>query len=218
MAKNPCEKYLIFVFDTETTGLANNAEIIEFGGLLLDGETLEEKDSIYSLIAPSSADVFDRQDTKKAFEMNHMQGREEELLGAPSFQEFCAEWIKMRAKYDKQWIPSGYNISGFDLPKLKYKFWQNRGNLPQYKLENFFHYHNLDAMPLYIRENWFAGMSAYVRLSDACKAYGVVNQKAHNALEDARATAELLRRMLFKTRDDKIKLEKLEKQMVECKE
>jgi len=197
MAKSPSEKYSIFCFDTETTGLSQRAEIIEFGGILLDGKTLEEIDSIHTLIAPSEPDILNTYEAKKALAMNHLAERKDELLEAPTFFQFCEEWMKMKERHDeKLWIPSGYNIGGFDMPKLKYRFWQIRAMMPTFNHEQFFHYHWLDAMPIYISKNWFGGMSAHVTLKAALKTYGITNEKAHCAIEDARATAKLLRILL----------------------
>jgi len=194
--KVPADKYSIFVFDTETTGLSQRAEIIEFGGILLDGNTLEEKDSIHSLIAPSSPEVLETADAKQALAMNHLAARKDEVLAAPSFFEFCKTWMRMKEQHEKMWIPSGYNIGGFDMPKLKYRFWQIRAMMPTFTLEQFLHYHWLDMMPIYISKNWFTGLSSHVTFKAALKTYGIENKKAHCAIEDARASAKLLRILL----------------------
>lgn len=199
--KIPADKFDIFVFDTETTGLDLRAEIIEFGGVLLDGNTLEEKDSIHSLIAPSTPAVLETVDAKQALAMNHLAARKAEVLAAPTFYDFCKEWIKMKDRHDKQWIPSGYNIGGFDIPKLKFKFHQIRAMMPTFTIGQFFHYHWLDMMAVYIAENWYAGHSAHVTLKAALKTYGIENKKAHCAIEDARATAELVRKVLKGTQN-----------------
>jgi len=191
------KRYDVFVWDSETSGLGNKAEILEFGGVLLDGETFEEKDSILSLIRPSKPSVLETDDAKKALSMNHLAERKDELLEAPTKHEFLQKWWKMRQKHRKQWIPGGYNLGNFDMPKLRYLFWQIREEKPLFKIDDFFHYHILDAMCVYIANNWFTGKSRYVRLRDACQAYGVKNTKAHSAIADARATAELLRRMML---------------------
>lgn len=196
--KVPADKFDIFVYDTETTGLQQRAEIIEFGGVLLDGKTLEEKDSIHTLIAPSAPEVLETTDAKQALAMNHLAARKAEVLAAPTFFQFCEQWRVMKDKYEKPWIPSGYNIGGFDMPKLKYRFWQIRAMMPTFTLEQFFHYHWLDAMPLYISKNWYKGASAYVTLKAALKTYNIENKKAHCAIEDARATAKLLRLLIDK--------------------
>jgi len=190
-------RFDVLCWDSETSGLGQRAEILEFGGILLDGETFEEKDSILSLIRPSDPSVLETDDAKKALSMNHLAARKDELLEAPTKHEFIKRWWKMRQKYRKGWIPAGYNIGNFDLPKLRYLFFQIRKEKPLFKIEDFFHYHVLDAMCVYIADNWFTGKSRYVRLMDACKAYGVKNETAHSALSDARATAELLRRMML---------------------
>jgi len=198
MAKRmmPGEKFSIFCFDTETSGLGRNAEILEFGGVLLDGMTLEEITTFHSLIRPSNPKVLETEEAKKALSMNHLAERKDELLTAPTKLEFMHNWWEIRRCHRKPWVPAGYNIGNFDIPKLRYLFWQIRNERPLYTIDDFFHYHLFDMMPVYMARNWFTNKSAYVRLVDACKAYGVVNEKAHNALADARATAELARKML----------------------
>jgi DNA polymerase III epsilon subunit-like protein len=200
--KKPGEKFDIAVFDTETTGLGIRAEILEFALILLDGVTLEEKGHLYTLIRPSSPDVLETADAKKALSMNHLDKRKDELLRAPTKIEFMKMFWEMRKKYRKDWVPSGYNIGNFDVPKLRYLFWQIRNEKPRFTFDDFFHYHLFDMMPVYMSKNWFSNKSAYVRLKDACAAYGVENRQEHNALEDTRATAELLRRMLRENDDN----------------
>jgi DNA polymerase III epsilon subunit-like protein len=196
--KRPADKFDIFMFDTETTGLSQRAEIVQFAGILLDGDTLEEKDRIESLIAPSSPEHLNTADARQALAMNHLGARKQELLEAPTFFDFCQEWIEMKNRHrDKKWIPSGYNIGNFDLPKMRYRFWQIRGMMPTFTLEQFFHYHVLDCMPLYIAKNWYNGFSAYVSQKYALKHYGIENAKAHDAMADAEACAKLLRKILM---------------------
>jgi DNA polymerase III epsilon subunit-like protein len=193
----PGQKFDIYVFDTETTGLSQRVEILQFAGLLLDGETLEEKDAFETLIRPSSPAILESDEAKKALSMNHLDKCKGELLTAPTKIEFMNEWWDIRSTYRKPWVPAGYNIANFDLPKLRYMFWQVRKEKPLYSIDDFFHHHVMDVMCLYIARNWYRNDSAYVRLKDACASLGVKNEKAHDALADTRATAEVLR-IIFK--------------------
>jgi DNA polymerase III epsilon subunit-like protein len=191
--KTPGEKHDIFVFDTETSGLGQRAEILQFAGVLLDGESLEEKHVFESLIRPSSIDVLRTEEAKKALSMNHLDKRVDELMAAPTKLEFVQQWWEIRRQYRKPWVPAGYNIGNFDLPKLRYLFWQIRKEKPTFTIDDFFHYHIIDAMCLYIARNWYRNDSAYVRLKDACATLGIENVKAHDAMSDVRATADVLR-------------------------
>jgi len=191
--KTPGQKFDIYVFDTETTGLGQRAEVLQFAGLLLDGESLEEKHAFETLIRPSSFEVLQTEEAKKALSTNHLDKRIEELMAAPTKLDFVKGWWDTRRKYRKPWVPAGYNIGNFDLPKMRYLFWQIRKDKPKFTIDDFFHHHIVDAMGLYIARNWFRNDSAYVRLKDACATLDVENTKAHDAMSDVRATAEVIR-------------------------
>lgn len=196
--KAPCDSFDIFLFDTETTGLDDRAEILEFGGLLLDGRTLEEKGQMYSLICPSSPEVLELPQNQKALEINGLGKRKDELLSAPTKYEFVQKWWELRQQHRKPWKPSGYNISGFDLPKLRYLFWQIRGQKPLFKINDFFHYHNMDVMQMFLAQNWFNEEAGYARLDNACAAYGIERNEdlKHTAMGDVKDNVELLRAIL----------------------
>lgn len=194
----PCDLFDIFLYDTETTGLDDRAEILEFGGVLLDGRSLDEKGEIHSLIRPSSPEVLEDPKNQKALEINGLGKRKDELLAAPTKYEFVQNWWKLRQAHRKPWKPSGYNVSGFDLPKLRYLFWQIKHMKPLFKIQDFFHYHNMDCMPMFLAQNWFNEDAGKARLNDACAAYdiNISSEDRHTAMGDVRANVELLRAVL----------------------
>lgn len=194
----PCDQFDIFLFDTETTGLDDRAEILEFGGVLLDGRTLEQKGQIHSLIRPSSPELLDAESSQVALRINGLGKRKDELLAAPTKHEFIQEWWKLRQQFRKPWKPSGYNISGFDLPKLRYMFWQVRDMKPKFNVSDFFHYHNMDVMQMFLAQNWFNEDAGKARLNDACASYGIDMDAAtrHTAMGDVMPNIDLLRAIL----------------------
>lgn len=71
-----------------------------------------------------------------------------------------------------------------------------------YKIENKMHYHRLDtvSMAFVILKN----NDEVIRysLGELCKYFGIVNEKAHSALADARADFELFKKLIYLQNND----------------
>ena len=163
----------ILLLDFEGSG----TEPLQIGALLLDKETLKEKDSFVSYI------------------YTEMQGRtstisgisQETLRNAPSqaqvgntiFEKFgthimLGSWVADldRAHFKKIIISAGLDIRVYD-------------------------YHILDLWPLAYVYLLKAGYTGGIRSEEMFHAFGVPPRGLHNALEDCRIEAEILRNIIL---------------------
>ena len=157
----------IVVFDTETTGLDYKTnEIIEIGAVKLhNGEIVESFSTFVKPIA------------KIPSEITRLTGINDSMVAnaysinqvIPDFYKFCYGCVLV-----------GYNID-FD-----YKFINTAGTKIGYKFDN----RQVDAM--YLARKEVKGAKNFT-LSSICKRLGVSLEGAHRAINDARATAEVLK-------------------------
>ena len=164
----------ILVFDTETTGISpQRDEIIEFGLLRIDLREPErewERDILVRLSANRHLPPVITNLTGISEEMLREDGISK-LRAAQVLQEFLTADRPLLAAYNAQ----------FDLCFLYYflKEYGDPGLLRNLKL--------LDAMTVYKDRREYPH-----KLKDAVEAYSLKTQNPHRAVDDARATLELL--------------------------
>ena len=164
----------ILVFDTETTGISpQRDEIIEFGLLRIDLREPErewERDILVRLSANRHLPPVITNLTGISEEMLREDGISK-LRAAQVLQEFLTADRPLLAAYNAQ----------FDLCFLYYflKEYGDPGLLRNLKL--------LDAMTVYKDRREYPH-----KLKDAVEAYSLKTQNTHRAVDDARATLELL--------------------------
>lgn len=179
----------LLVFDLEATGLDfRKHEIIQIGCVRLDRDTLEEVDSWMSYVRPTHWENAD----PESLAVNHITW--EQLEDAPSAAEMLSV---MTTRFSpKDVLLSGYNLI-FDVPFLKATFWSQ-------ELPYAYDYHAFDIFPMvywYLntigalpKPEKFVGFN----LSDATRALGIEASGFHDALVDARVTAEIIRKLMDK--------------------
>ena len=169
----------ILVLDFEFTDIdAYRAQPLQVGAVLLDKDTLAEKDSYQSYI---KSDI--RNANPDSMKVNGITA--EDLSNAPSpaevgqavFEKFGTEVIlasfvqmKDRVMFDKIMSEAGIDYNRYD-------------------------YHFLDIWPLayiYLRKQ---GQTAY-RSEEIFRAFGLAGRTQHQALDDCRKAADVLRRVV----------------------
>lgn len=171
----------VAVIDLETTGLdPERHEIIEIGAYVMAPRTLEKMFELELKVFPAHIDAAE----KKALEVNGYDPRVWEA-SAVYPRQALRELVRL---LEPKAVFAAYNAT-FDWCFLSKA-------LSTCGLKDPFHYHRLDVMSLAVGVHpELIGRSGF-RLGEMLDLYKVENEKAHAALPDARATAELLRRLV----------------------
>lgn len=179
----------ILVFDLETTGMDYvKHEIIQIAALLLDKNSLEEKQYFESYIKPERIESADPEAlTVHGIEYQSLQDK-------PSFAEVA---LKLEENFHPDSvILSAYNTP-FDVPFLRLAY-SKTGRAMPYDL------HSLDIWGLAYKY-WSSGgfpvnpkKKVGFGLSDMAKVLGIEAGGFHNASTDVKVSAEVLRRLLAK--------------------
>lgn len=175
----------ILLFDCESTGFTkhpDNGDILDFGDItqigavLLDKVTLKEKDFYLS-------DV--RADPKRLdpWVLEHTDITAERVAKAPERAAVAQEFIdrfgtdvylaSWNARDDQQWLGQLTKSVGRE--------------------QNMYDYHCLDVWPIAYTYLCQLGHPEIIRSEDTFRAFGQDSRGAHNALDDSRRTAEVLR-------------------------
>lgn len=183
------------VWDTETTGLDDDAKIVSVGIVDETGETLVD-----TLINPGVPIPMDATDIHGVTDAD--------VADAPTFEEAYPE-IRSALR-DKGWVI--YN-SAYDVPRLRYEceryylpeILPMRGYYPEgdrsgHRYFNTLEYERIDCAMLMYSEfhgdwNDYWGNYSWQKLSTAASRFGIKVTNAHNALADAKVTYELLQKL-----------------------
>lgn len=170
---------LIFL-DLETTGLeVQNHEIIEIGAIRISSKfPFEIEEELSIKVAPLNIEKAD----KKALKVNGFT--EEKWKDAMSLQKA----LKILEDFSKNGVIAGYNIS-FDWAFL-HKAYSEIGK------EEPFHYHRLDVLSMAYLKFYSDKSVIRFNLSNICETLKVPRGNKHEALEDARATYLVFKKLL----------------------
>ena len=161
--------------DTETTGLNPSVhEIIEVGLVVVRGDALEEIDRYHSKVAPDHIETAD----EKALLINH--------YSYSAWQDAPAKEAVAPKLYDyfsDEHVICGHNVE-FDMAFITEMF--KKCGLGALKYAGVIDTKRV-AKVLNIK-------SASYRLTALCEKFGVVQERAHSALDDAVSNVELFRR------------------------
>ena len=180
---------MFMVFDLETTGLGLGGERVvpvQFAGVMLD-EQLREMDCFTRFFkTPEGAHV-----EEAAMKMHLAHGRDREFfaangLPAEEFYPLLNKWVK---SFGGKPTPSGQNVAAYDLPILK-REWTRYAGAP-WPMDH----HPADTVALAFPLK-YRGKIERVNLSALCAHFGIELKGAHDAVNDVRATAEVLRHLL----------------------
>lgn len=179
--KNP-KFYLIF--DLETLGLnPDYHQWVEFGGVLLDGETLAEVSTFQSYVTPRPPVLFEKQ----ALDINGLTINKLYAEGKSMFDVIVGinQWLGNFAKSNFD-IHMVCNNKTFDIPRLEKEY--NRFGLQ---------------FPCHYSNKWDVKDTARdlglpldkISLASLCEYFSIPYVNAHGALQDSLMTAEVFRRL-----------------------
>lgn len=178
--------------DTETTGLAENAAPIQISGVIEINGEIKEEFNIY--LKPFKGAVIEDAALKvHGLTLEQIESFKETMDG---YSELISIFDKYINKYDKndKFIVAGYNVE-FDLKKLR-KLAQMMGD----KYINSY-LGNKKVDPLYMIPAYqMLGKLPFLendKLETWCN-YFKINLKAHDSLEDIKATRELFYNIINK--------------------
>lgn len=198
-------RYLI-VFDYETTGLdVNTCDIVQIGAVPIDLSNIKilEDQSFNVIVKPdgfgaeyiaANQEVFDWHAKKRNMSLDEVA----EFYGAgikekyawERFVKFCSRY-NMDGSMEGTAIPSGQNITGFDLPI-------SRRLAKKYKTKYpFDEYYKIDLRD--VSKLWFMFSSqppTSFGLDTLREYFGIELEGAHDALNDCLATCKILRSFL----------------------
>ncbi len=171
-------KHNLAFIDIETTGLdVFDHEIIEIGCVLTTPK-LKVIEEFELKIKPEHIETADSISMK----INHY----DEALWVDAYS--LKEAIKILSNKVKDSIIVGQNVA-FDSSFLEHAFSKT-------KIKNSMHYHRLDTISIaWAKLNKDIDFEHF-SLRDMCLRFGIKNEKAHNALSDARATYELYKKLM----------------------
>lgn len=177
------ERNLAFI-DTETTGLSlDKHEIIEIGCVLISqngdfGTGFKKIEEFEIKVRPENIAAAD----PVALKINGYS--EKEWKNAVPLKE-AMETLSQKTEGA---IMVGHNVS-FDYAFLE-KAFEKTG------IKNTMHYHKLDTISIAFAKLYDIKDIERFSLKSLCEYFGVVNEKAHTALADARATFEIFTRLM----------------------
>lgn len=150
---------------------------VQLGAVLLNKETLEEKDNFVSYIW---------QDMKG--EVKKTTGISQKTLeGAPNMSEVAKTFLE---KFGTNVFLSGFVVD-FDISQLKLI-------LKEAGLEfKLYDYHIYDIWPLAYTHLLKNGYTGSIRSEEIFQAFGAKPRGFHDALEDCRITADVLRKIIL---------------------
>lgn len=176
----------ILLIDFEGTGLdLEKSEPTQIGAVLLDRVTLEEKDSFVSYIAINNPTSM----TKESMEVSGINPKM--LEGAPQISEVANLLLE---KFGTEVYLASWN-SSYDQAMLVRLLKSIGRGLYTYD------HHYLDVWPLAYMYMVRQGKGDIIKSEPTFQFFGLPARSAHNALEDCRHTAEVLRRVYNKTND-----------------
>lgn len=165
----------IVVFDTETTGIdTEQARVVEFGAVIYEGG--KEVDSFRALINPECPIP------KEASEVHGIWDKD--VVNERTFKENALEFSRF---FGGDHILSGYNILSYDIPLMNNEFKRAEVDLTigDERIIDpivFFRYHYR-----HLRSR---------TLGSAAEEFGIDLRDAHTAVADARATGQLLFKLI----------------------
>jgi len=172
----------ILIIDFESSlGDSEKTEPVQFGAILLDKTTLEEKKSFVSFIRADLSDVPPERLIEKGYDS-------EKILNAPTAPEVARKFVEL---FGKDYFISSW-VAGLDRTLFR-KLMSSAGIH-----HSEFDYHIYDLWPIaytYLLERGYKGSW---RSEAMFQEFGLPPRGVHDALEDCRYAAQVLRKILGK--------------------
>lgn len=166
----------LIVVDVETTGIDPSTDsIVQIASCILDPSDLQEERSFSSYVHPES---------RISPEAKAIHGlSQERLIGAPTLDQTIREFDRFAPQ---DGLLCGHNVA-FDIAFIKNAY-------KKVGLQYVFDYHSVDlwSLAFFILSARQASLASY-DLSSLSRYFGVKRGTKHDALEDVRATADILR-------------------------
>lgn len=183
-------RHQLVAIDTETTGLrAGYNDLIQIGAIALDSKLQEMGDPFEVFVKP----IYPERIEDQAMKVNGLDA-DELLLAAPTRYEALKEFKAWQRQFGKKLFPLAQNWP-FDKGFLE-------AFIGAHQFNSVFHYEFVDTKSTANDLNFKAMAEGKeipfpsTSLAGLCKALGIENVKAHDAVADARATAEVYRELL----------------------
>lgn len=186
------------VFDVETGGLDENKNpITQYAAVILDGCTLKEKDSFETFIKPYG----DLQIDQKALDMTMVTMAD--VNSGVTVEQFCSVVTKWWESYRVggksremgRLVPVGHNVQ-FDIRFINKAL--EIGGVGK-EITEWAHPNHIDTFPL-AKLAWGITGDEKLNLTACCNRSKINLKDAHGAMNDVKATADLLRWYMKKLR------------------
>lgn len=180
----------VLLFDFESTGFIRNeygdvvdpGEPTQLGAILLNAKSLKEE---VSFISDIQADP----DKLDPWVLKNTDITAERVANAPTPKEVAESFVE---KFGTEVYLASWNVV-FD------QAWLDRLLQSIGRRGSMYDYHHLDVWSLAYAYLCRHGYTDMVRSEETFKLFGQSARSAHNALDDSRRTAEVLRAILFDT-------------------
>lgn len=199
--------------DTETTGLYTwKNELYQIGAVMeIDGEVVGEFSGFCRPVSMSNVDPGALKVSNRTMADLQSYGSHQEMF--KNFLKFLSKFHDFKSKETITLI--GQNIIKFDVPFLK-KFFDLNGYGDKSRLfDKLFGYQFIDLYPFnfFLRQVGYIPKSSRLKLDVMRDFYGVKIAHAHDALEDAKSTREIMKiiEKLFFKKPNELILDELDK-------
>jgi DNA polymerase III alpha subunit (gram-positive type) len=180
----------VLLIDFESTGFVKNAhgdvvdpgEPTQLGGVLLHAKTLVEEKSFLSDIQADAGKL-------DPWVLEHTDITPEKLANAPIRKEVAEKFLD---EFGTDLYLASWNVT-FD------RAWLDLLMQAVSRRGTMYDYHHIDVWSLAYAYLCQHGRADVVRSEDTFQLFGQSARSAHNALDDSRRTAEILRAVLFDT-------------------
>ncbi len=168
-----------FTRDTETNDVIDPGDPTQLGAVLLDRKTLAEKHHFLSDIQADPARL-------DAWVLEHTDITAERVKNAPSSKQVARDFIEA---FGTDVYLASWNVS-FD------RAWLDAFLRALHRRETMYDYHHIDVWTLAYTYLCEQGHPEVVRSEETFRLFGQDARGAHNALDDCRRTAEVLRAII----------------------
>lgn len=172
----------ILIIDFESSlGDSENTEPVQFGAILLDKATLKEKKNFVSFIKADLSNVSPERIIEKGYDPK-------KIINAPTSAKVAKKFTK---QFGKDYFISSW-AAGLDMILFRKLMSSAKINFSE------FDYHVYDLWPIAFTDLLEKGYKGSWRSEAMFKEFGLPSRNIHDALEDCRHAAQVLRKIIGK--------------------